>query len=86
MSAATPSTDALMTWSARIAGGSVGVQCVAPWAFDWPVGFYIALSTIAIVSTLVNLGGLFVSVMEADRKSTRLNSSHSTLSRMPSSA
>ena len=32
------------------------------------------------------VGWLFVAVLMADRKSTRLNSSHSSVSRMPSSA
>ena len=58
-----------------------------------PIEYYIALS-----ATLFTIGGIgflvrrnvVVTLMSIeimlDRKSTRLNSSHSTLSRMPSSA
>ena len=39
-----------------------------------------------VVSVRIGRNGLTNAIVEEDRKSTRLNSSHSSVSRMPSSA
>ena len=57
-----------------------GVSVTAKKGFDGVAG---AAGTTGAVSNLAAIGG---TVNGKDRKSTRLNSSHSTLSRMPSSA
>ena len=48
------------------------------------IGLIGGIATIA--SIIIIDGGNFMAYVDKDRKSTRLNSSHSTLSRMPSSA
>ena len=46
-----------------------------------PLAFAAAAQTVVVIS-----GGIDLSIGSVDRKSTRLNSSHRSLSRMPSSA
>ena len=50
------------------------------------VGNYLGSNALAAVSSSGNLIFLMVGFINGDRKSTRLNSSHSGESRMPSSA
>ena len=55
-----------------------GVQCL--------IGNGVVLSPEALLKEIHELEARSVPVRERDRKSTRLNSSHSSVSRMPSSA
>ena len=63
----------------------------APWLLD---EYWLAQLTFVLIYSVVGLGlmmlagftGLFSIGHAADRKSTRLNSSHTDISRMPSSA
>ena len=79
-------TDGTGTWMRNLA-----VVATA----QWILGFFVWFATISdegfnlftgLLHPLAMTGVLAVSHMAADRKSTRLNSSHSQQSRMPSSA
>ena len=60
-------------------------------ARDWPSAAGVAVASIALRYIGADLGGVAATTvrtedLNVDRKSTRLNSSHIPLSRMPSSA
>ena len=62
-----------------LSGALMGVMLMSTTCFA-------AGDTSAVTQPLENLKTLIIAVIGADRKSTRLNSSHSDRSRMPSSA
>ena len=75
-------SDQVLSSAKGLAGTAVGLQRV--YANNVAYGFYDANGLVTNETILMNAGN--TSEFQLDRKSTRLNSSHEWISRMPSSA
>ena len=84
-----PHTDTLPGFAPYLRGPQATMYAVRPWTIRQYAGFSTAEASNAFYRQALAAGGQGVSVafdLATDRKSTRLNSSHERLSRMPSSA
>ena len=75
-------------WNPYAVGGGIGVlSWIVFYLVDKPLGVTTSLAGLAGACATPVLGGDVIAANAyLDRKSTRLNSSHSSVSRMPSSA